>query len=305
MSEIVPPPGTDRTRPDSRKVREWSLVLTARGISHEIRKAEGRPYLDVADGDRERAEAELLLYEEENQEDLEPVSPAESRSGGDLTFWILLLVALFYKISRMDIEGFGYQSVPWLELGSVNAWMVHKGEWWRLVTGLTLHGDPAHLVGNLIVGGIFLILLSREIGTGMAWFFGLVSGLAGNAINVMLRGYPHVSIGASTSVFGVVGILIGLRILTKRKIELSRRILPLPAGLGILALLGTGGENTDLGAHLFGFGSGLIVGLCSGFFQLPDRFHSWKWEGVFLGSSLGLTVFCWLAALFWGRVPAG
>ncbi len=36
--------------------------------------------------------------------------------------------------------------------------------------------------------------------------------------------------------------------------------LPLGAGLALLSMLGSGGERTDLMAHLFGFMTGLILG---------------------------------------------
>jgi rhomboid protease GluP len=39
------------------------------------------------------------------------------------------------------------------------------------------------------------------------------------------------------------------------------RIAPIVAGLGLLAFTGTSGENTDLGAHLFGFIAGFGGGL--------------------------------------------
>ena len=43
-------------------------------------------------------------------------------------------------------------------------------------------------------------------------------------------------------------------------------LLPLAAALGLLALLGASGENTDIGAHLFGFLAGIGLGLVSEFF---------------------------------------
>jgi hypothetical protein len=37
-------------------------------------------------------------------------------------------------------------------------------------------------------------------------------------------------------------------------------LIPLMAGIILMALLGTGGERTDVGAHLFGLLSGLALG---------------------------------------------
>jgi hypothetical protein len=36
---------------------------------------------------------------------------------------------------------------------------------------------------------------------------------------------------------------------------------PVVAGIALLAFTGTAGQNTDLGAHLLGFGVGFLIGL--------------------------------------------
>ena len=41
--------------------------------------------------------------------------------------------------------------------------------------------------------------------------------------------------------------------------------IPVAAGLALLAILGTEGKQTDLGAHLFGFGSGVFLGMAAEF----------------------------------------
>jgi hypothetical protein len=46
------------------------------------------------------------------------------------------------------------------------------------------------------------------------------------------------------------------------------RVAPLIAGLGLLAYTGTAGENTDLGAHLFGFIAGFALGLLAARFKI-------------------------------------
>ena len=71
----------------------------------------------------------------------------------------------------------------------------------------------------------------------------------------------HRSVGASTAVFGAVGILAALSLVRHRHYLQRRWLLPVAAALALLALLGTEGKNTDLGAHLFGFVSGIVLGL--------------------------------------------
>ncbi len=283
------------------KVWEWSLVLSAMGIRHRVRRPEkgGGFLIRVDQGELDRAREEIRLYEQENLPG-EQESVPNHKQAGDSTFWILLGLALFYKCVRLDLAGFGYDPIPWHELGRVDAWMVQNGEWWRLVTGLTLHADPAHLVGNLLIGGVFVVLLCRDVGPGLAWLLVVASGAAGNGLNVLMQGFPHASVGWSTSVFGTVGILSGVRLLDTRGPGWPRRLLPLPAGLGLLAMLGTGGENTDLGAHLFGFGAGLLAGLGTGFLDLGRRIESSGFNRLLLAGALGLVACSWLAALYFG-----
>lgn len=160
----------------------------------------------------------------------------------------------------------GLSEIPWKELGSVDTWLVHQGELWRLVTGLTLHADLAHLFSNVFTGGIFMILLSRNLGVGLAWGAVLLAGVAGNGINTLVQDYSHTAIGFSTSVFAAVGALAGVRS-RERSSEFSgtlEKMAPVAAGLGLLAMLGTGGGNVDVAAHVFGFICGVVFGVALG-----------------------------------------
>ena len=56
-----------------------------------------------------------------------------------------------------------------------------RGEWFRVVTALSLHADLSHALGNAIVGGLLLSALGRRIGTAAAAWITLLSGAAGNA----------------------------------------------------------------------------------------------------------------------------
>jgi hypothetical protein len=51
--------------------------------------------------------------------------------------------------------------------------------------------------------------------------------------------------------------------------NLQRRwFVPIAAGLALLAILGTEGKQTDLGAHLFGFCAGLLFGSAAEFWAV-------------------------------------
>ena len=70
------------------------------------------------------------------------------------------------------------------------------------------------------------------------------------------------SVGASTVVFGAIGILAALRIVTPRRVgsRSAKWWVAVAASLVLLALLGTG-PNADLLAHVFGLLAGGAVGL--------------------------------------------
>ena len=277
---------------------EWSLVLMARGIDHSVERGLEGWGLWVRKQDEQRALEEIYLYEWENI----PETDAEGMDSGvrgrvEPNVWILLLLAAFHKLTTLQVSGFGYDSIPWTRLGSVEVWEVLHGELWRLATGLTLHSGPPHLVSNLVVGGFFIVVLSRELGSGYAWFFVLLSGILGNGLNCLVQSYAHASIGASTAVFGCVGILGGLRVVDREGSLRGRKLVPFAAGLGLLALLGTGGKNTDLGAHLFGFAAGFLLGLGVAYARRLELLPHRRSNTLCGWLSLALVACAWLAAL--------
>ncbi|MCI5124242.1 MAG: rhomboid family intramembrane serine protease [Candidatus Electrothrix sp. AR5] len=186
---------------------------------------------------------------------------------------------------------------PWFKAGAVDSpAILEQGEWWRLVTALTLHADQMHLVGNTVIGGVIVHLLCKSTGYGMGWLILLLAGMTGNFLNIILRDTPHYSVGFSTAVFAAVGILCGRQLNNKASTIVRQVVLPLGAGVGLLAMLGSEGERTDFGAHLFGLACGLIYGLL---LQLTDLDLLGNRRGLQLALflvALFLIVLCWLLA---------
>ena len=247
-----------------RQLRSWSLVLSARHISwREERRGFGWRLL-VPEQQFARSLRELRQYEQENR-NWPPASPqaialVDNRT---TTIWVLIGIAVFYNLTRHSLNLAGHHPVDWAALGNAQAGKIMAGQWWRLATALTLHADWQHLLGNLLIGGIFISRLCRDLGSGLAWLLLLASGMIGNLANAWLQDPAHRSVGASTAIFGAVGLLAAISMVRYRHNLRPRRrwILPVAAALGLLAMLGAGGENTDLGAHLFGFLCGLPLGI--------------------------------------------
>jgi membrane associated rhomboid family serine protease len=244
---------------------------------------------------------ELSLFERENRGWPPLIVPVTGMAGNILApVSVLILLATFHNLTLLDIKAFGHAPVDWVSLGAADSAAILSGEWWRLITALTLHADWLHLLSNLAFGGVFVVFLCRGIGSGPAWALILSSGALGNLANAFLQLPDHRSVGASTAVFGTVGVLASISVFRYRDGWRKRWPLPIAAAMALLALLGTEGENTDLGAHLFGFVFGILLGLMAEFLMersgRPGRLIQ------FLLSALCLmaVVVAWWAALFYG-----
>ena len=251
--------GTGLTR---QQARSWALVLDSRSIPCCIESDGNDWLLLVPEQLLESAQRELNLFEEVNR-NWPPVLPATRHLIENTlpTLSVLILLAILYNLNLLGISLPDRGILDLKELGTAHAEKIRDGHWWFCVTALTLHADMPHLLSNLTIGGIFIILLCRELGSGLAWSLLLASGTLGNLLNALVQSPAHRSLGASTAVFGAVGILAAISMVRYRHHLQRRWFIPVAAGLALLALLGTEGKNTDLGAHLFGFGTGVILGM--------------------------------------------
>jgi membrane associated rhomboid family serine protease len=204
------------------------------------------------------AATELTLYRHENARQIgtRPLEEvAEGRAGA--IWYVAVLIAVFFAL-HVDLL-----DRDWLTAGRLDAGAVLSGEWWRVVTALTVHYELAHLGGNLAFGAFFGYFVGRYLGAGVGWLSVLLAASLANAVNAWVQAPVHFAIGASTAVFAALGLLATYtwRRGYLRDTPWRSRIAPIVAAIGLLAFTGTGGANTDLGSHLFGFIAGLGAGL--------------------------------------------
>jgi membrane associated rhomboid family serine protease len=244
---------------DKDLARSSNLTLVAVGLRAMLAHEQGG-YAIYVDPEHElRAGWELDQYDEENGTGNR--KPAVRRNVLTLSFsntamaYAAILLFFFGAARR---EGFG---INWAAEGAMVAHHVTSQlELWRTVTALTLHLDLAHLASNIAFGIVFVWLLSKEIGSGVAWASVVLAGAAGNFANALWQSPSHTSIGASTAVFAAIGLLAALRHQWRPPKVSLRYWAPLGGGLMLMAFLGFGEGNVDHGAHVLGFASGVAGG---------------------------------------------
>jgi membrane associated rhomboid family serine protease len=101
----------------------------------------------------------------------------------------------------------------------------------------------------------------------------LASGTLGNALTAWAYApEPFQSIGASTAVFGALGILTGYGVYVALAFPQTSPwravLLPVGGGVALLGWFGAGGVDTDVGGHLAGFGCGLALGFAAAWWRL-------------------------------------
>ena len=280
--------------PSRRVFDEAVLVLKALEIPFERGTDGGLYELYVHAEDGPRASRELVEYLREDPLVPERLVAAVRRGRpwpGALAYAIVAL-AVFHIADR---QMFGFD---WWRLGLLDASLVRGGEWWRTITALTLHSGLPHIASNLVFGAFFGALLAEATGNGLAWAIFVLSGCLGNAANVYVRSGEHRAVGASTAIFGALGALAShewARGWTDAR-DMARRWAPLVGGIILLGYLGVGDENTDVIAHLTGFGTGTVLGVIAARTGALRRAGP-RLQAALAVGAMALVVVAWAAAL--------
>lgn len=244
---------------------EHGLVILAMGLPYWMIPAEDRFVLLVARGQEDAATDQLARFDRESVD--WPPAPAPrpvARPGPPAVtplLWALSLLAAFRAQQLWPVV---------TERGTLEAGaLLARGEWWRPVTALFLHADVGHLVSNVVAGVFILSVVLSTFGRRLGWALLAVAAVAGNLAVAFSRfPDPYRSLGASTAIFAGLGLLTGralpLKPARRGRAPWRELLAPLGAGLTLLALHGAGGERVDLGAHLFGFAAGLLLGVVAG-----------------------------------------
>lgn len=278
-----------------RQAMDWSLVLVSQGIEATIeRTAEGDEWhLLVNAPDYSRALQALRQYRIENRSQ---AWRQELPWTGLIFDWRAAFVVLFLIfLFAVEVSGRGNLRA----LGMMDNQAVHAGQWWRLFTAVTLHGDAAHLAANATTGLLLLGLAMGACGPGVGLITSFLAGVAGNGVGFLLYPDIHRGLGASGMVMGALGLLAA-QSFTLLRHGLTHRQLALrgvASGCLLLVLLGFSPErNVDVLAHVTGFVAGLALGGIVAFSPLHLA-QPVVWNRLGLAATLAMVVITWSLAL--------
>ena len=239
------------------QAEQYGLILTACGIAHHVQKAGNSWNIFVDAANTKRAVRIIDESVSENRTD-RPIRDDWFDRQALTGVWISIGMIIIHAVIILSGDRpYFMRTYPSSAAG------ITGGEYYRTITALFLHAGSSHLMGNVAGLALFGSALCRVAGYGFGTFLILFSGGIGNLLNACMFGGHHISIGASTAVFGSIGALAGYRLTAKRPRTGPRQPswLPLGGAVALLAILGTGGEHTDITAHLCGMASGLLLGI--------------------------------------------
>lgn len=281
-----------------RAIRDAGLVLQAAGIAYAVEVGGRGARILVTTADEQDARRELHSYQRENVAwPPEKAAPPPALTDGipGAIIYGALICAVFWLEHRPTFDP------DWRESGVMFAREVRAGEWWRTVTALTLHVDLSHLVSNLIFGCLFGVVAAQTLGTGITWFGTLLAGAGGNAIEVFLVEPTHRAVGASTAIFGTLGLMVAAEWTRRgeRRLPWIRRVAPLFAGAVLFGWFGSGGSEpsrVDVLAHATGCLTGAAIGVIVGKGRLTERMGP-RSQGTLWALALAVIAGAWALAI--------
>lgn len=165
----------------------------------------------------------------------------------NLVLWIL--TGLF--MTRLGVE------IYWFGIGQNLA--ISDGQYWRLFTPIFLHAGFAHVAFNSFSLVLFGPALERMLGKPVFIFTYIFMGFVGNLGPFLVEPLSTgLHVGASTSIYGIIGVYIYMR--TFRKDLIDRGSAQIVTTIAIIGFIMTFIQpNIHVLGHLFGFLGGVII----------------------------------------------
>lgn len=167
-----------------------------------------------------------------------------------------------YAILVVNISFFvAQQFIPGLTFNlALNPISIFRGDWWRLLTPMILHGGLLHVFFNSYILFIYGPDVEQSFGTRRFVAIYLISGFLGGASSYAFSSCNILGVGASGAIFGIVGALLVFLYRRRGSAMLSRYMNGILFFIIANLVLGQIIPNIDNYAHLGGLAGGLLLG---------------------------------------------
>ncbi len=288
-------PGTEVTLAiiparSKQEAMDWSLVLASQEIEAVIEFVpEGEGWLLLVPPEvYERSLATIRQYKLENRRWgwRQPVEWSGLLFHWGVLLWCWVMV-LFYWMA-------GTLGPSFERAGIMDSVLAKYGQWWRLLTAVSLHKDIGHLASNISAGIVVLGFAMARYGAGKALLAAFLAGVGGNVAGLLIRTDPYYGLGASGMVMGALGLLAvqSADALRSSPHAVRRAIVGILGGFLLFVLQGLN-PASDVLAHSGGFITGLVLG--GGLVLLPAGLQT----NMVLDRAAGATTVA-LLAFAWG-----
>jgi len=169
--------------------------------------------------------------------------------------WLLIINIAVYII--FALTGLHNSSIIWF--GLTPSLVLHHFQVWRLITYLFIHAGPWHIILNMFALWMFGPQIEWRMGIRRFLFYYFFTGIGGGVFSLI---FGHFTIGASTSIFGLLvafAIMFPNNIITLIFPPISMKAKHFVIGFGIFQfIMLLGGANgiaweAHIGGMLFGY----------------------------------------------------
>lgn len=175
---------------------------------------------------------------------------------------INIVIFMVMDLFQLEEKVFSFGALYW-------PYIKYNNEYYRLITSMFIHGSTDHLINNMLVLLFIGDTLERSVGKikYLVLYFatGIIAGLVSMSYN-MGKGVLVQSVGASGAIFGVVGAVAFLVIVSRGRLkDISTRQIFIFVVLSLYG--GLSSQGVDNAAHVGGLIAGVVLSAVLFLFQ--------------------------------------
>ena len=200
-----------------------------------------------------------------------------------------LLIINIAVFAIMTLTGGSQSTANLIRFGAVNKSLIVDGQWWRLFTASFIHIGFAHILFNMYflyqLGPVF----ERLYGSRNFLIIYLLAGIMGNLLTFAFGESNTISAGASTSLYGLFGLALGI-MLNYRGDEILRNFgASFLTVIAINIIYSLASPSVGILGHLGGLLAGVLL---AGIFPVINRSLATSTQ------TISIVAFVFLAILF-------